>query len=152
MFNPENNYSHPLFQRTIFLYFARTLETIHCVYTMYFADISTSDVMLFQKSSYSLHYEWHHHCFRKSVIVIYFFRVLCFFETSSCIHPFKGIVLIRHSSCSYPFFERPLFYCKIAAIVMHSFKFSVFFYLIVFFFEKGSCSRRYCSFQLSYQL
>ena len=54
VFNPENNYSHPLCQRTIFLYFARTLETIHCVYTMYFADISTSDVMLFQKSSYSL--------------------------------------------------------------------------------------------------
>ena len=62
-------------------------------------------------------------------------------------HPFfQRNWLICHTSCSHQFLERPLFYCKIAAVAIHSFKFTVFFFWTVV------SARRYHSFQLNYQL
>ena len=146
VFDSKNSSSHLPLLNDVLIYF---LQKSTCNHPQLHVQ-SMWQIFLFQEYCYftgmltAINFEW-----IVSILGGHFqflFRILCFFETSTCvIAPFKRIDLICHTSYRDPFFKRHLFYYKIAAVTIHSFKFTV-------FFRTDVPARRYHSFQLNYQL
>ena len=127
VFDPRNSSSHLLFLSDLLIYLFQkstcnhSLLHVQCIRQMF----SISGVLLFQRSVYSNRFWVDRQYFKRSLLV--FFRIRCFFETSTCSHLyFQRNWLICHTSCSHPFLERPLFYCEIPVAAIHSFKFTAF--------------------------
>ena len=109
--------------------FRRALVAMPCVYTMYLTDISITDVLLFQRSTFSHTFDgtdiisgdpFQWSSFLKGTVK------QASLKQALAIIPFiKGTELIHHSNCSHSFDEWPVFYYKRAVATKHSFKFTI---------------------------